>query len=30
MLDNVVQYASSELLMVMMAKYDHTRTDYLI
>ena len=29
-LDNVVQYASSELLMVMMAKYDHTRTDYLI
>lgn len=26
---NVVQYASSELRTVMMAKYDHTRTDYL-
>ena len=28
-LDNVVQYASSELRTIMMAKYDHTRTDYL-
>ena len=28
-LDNVVQYASSELRTIMMAKYDHTRTEYL-
>ena len=28
-LENVVQYTSSELRTVMMAKYDHTRTDYL-
>lgn len=29
-LDSVLQYASSELRTVMMAKYGHTRTDYKI
>ena len=28
-LDNVVQYASIELRTVMMAKYNHTRTEYV-